>query len=283
MWDFFKKIFSRRDGDVTVMVLDDDEPEQSSSFSFRSSDILRLALVVVAVSVFLTTLIFFITPIGSMYQYQQDESLRQEILSVTEKVFALSDSLDARDKQLLDLKQILVETPDTLFSTDFVNQGLERPVASSGFSGPGSEKPAYKMLSRDEIIFSDILKDAPVFPASYPIEGTLSQRFSADDTHFGIDIAAREHSEFRAIADGTVVNAGWTVKYGYVIYLQHGDGYMSVYKHGAQLFKQDGDIVLRGDILGTAGDKGALSFGSHLHLEIWKNGVAQDPQMYLIR
>jgi len=55
-----------------------------------------------------------------------------------------------------------------------------------------------------------------------------------------------------------------------------------VYKHASKILKQQGDYVLKGDILGTVADTGVLSSGSHLHLEIWKNGIPQNPQMYLI-
>lgn len=284
MWDFLKKIFSKRDGDVTVVVLDENEPEQSSSFRFQSSDMVKMVVLVVVISVLLTTLLFFVTPLGSVYQQQQDERLRQDVMTVTEQVMSLRDSLNARDDQLTDLKRVLVETPDTAFQPRFFVG--DKSIAGQLSPAPefdSSEIYAYEMFSRKEVMTSDILRDAPVFPASYPVEGTITQEFEPSDDHFGIDIAAREQSEFKAIADGTVFSAGWTVNYGYVVYLQHGDGYMSVYKHGAKLFVRENDVVLRGDLMGTVGDKGALSFGSHLHLEIWKNGVVQDPQMYLIK
>jgi murein DD-endopeptidase MepM/ murein hydrolase activator NlpD len=283
MWDFLKKIFSKRDGDVTVMVIDDDEPDQSSSFRFQSFDMVKMVILLIIVSVFLTVVIFFVTPLGSLYIHHQDEALRQEVIAISEKVLALRDSLDARDNQLDDLKRVLVENPDTMFQPRFMSSEPEfTGLASSNTVINPTEIPAYEMFSRNEIMFSDILRNPPSFPSAFPVEGTLTQGFSPENQHYGIDIAAREQSEIKSIADGTVINAGWTINYGYVIYVQHGNGYMSVYKHGARLFVQEGDIVLKGDLLGTVGDKGALSFGSHLHLEIWKNGVAQDPQMYLI-
>jgi murein DD-endopeptidase MepM/ murein hydrolase activator NlpD len=284
MWDFLKNIFSKGDGDVTVVVLDDDEPDHSSTFRFQSSDMIKIVLIVVVISVVLTTIIFFVTPIGSLYQHQQDASLRQEVIAISEKVMALRDSLNARDNQLEDLKKVLIEAPDTTFRPRLMSGDVEFTGSFSARPMPGPvEMPAYEMFSRNEIIFSDVLKNPPAFPSSFPVEGTLTQGFSVEDKHFGIDIAAREQSEFKSIADGTVINAGWTVNYGYVVYIQHSDGYMSVYKHGAKLFVETGDMVLKGDLLGTVGDQGALSFGSHLHLEIWKNGIAQDPQMYLIK
>lgn len=284
MWDFLEKIFSKRDGDVTVMVIDDDEPDQSNTFRFQSLDMVKMVLLLIIVSVFLTVVIFFVTPLGSLYIHHQDEALRQEVIAISEKVLALRDSLDARDNQLDDLKRVLVENPDTTFQPGFMSSEPEfTGLVSSNSVSNSTEIQAYEMFSRNEIMFSDVLRNPPSFPSTFPVEGTLTQGFSPENQHYGIDIAAREQSEIKSIADGTVINAGWTINYGYVIYVQHGNGYMSVYKHGARLFVQEGDIVLKGDLLGTVGDKGALSFGSHLHLEIWKNGVAQDPQMYLIK
>lgn len=281
MWDFIKKIFAKREGEVTVVVLDDQDPNGSSTFRLQSADIVRWALLVVLISVFITTIIFFATPLGSFYQHRQDATLRQDIIAISERVAALQDSLTARDSQLTDLKQVLRSVPDTAFtvsaSSEMNDFNYSRPAG-----GQSSEINTFNMLSQNEIIFSGHLESANDFPSNYPIEGSITQRYSAEQGHYGLDIAAETGTEFRSVADGTVVNAGWTISYGYVIYIQHANGMMSVYKHGSKLLKQQGDFVLKGDILGRIGDRGVLSSGSHLHLEIWNNGVPQDPIMYLI-
>ncbi len=285
MWEFLKKIFSKKDREVTVVMLDDTDPETSSSFNIRASEMIKVTLIIAGISVFLTSFIFFVTPLGSLYQHHQDESLRQEVIDISEKVIALRDSLNAQDQQLYDLKQVLMRNPDTTFSPRFAVNNEMNEGFGMQYPGPirSENLQAFEMMSQNEIIFSDILKNVPEFPTMYPVEGELTQEFSTGNEHYGIDLAANEDTEFRTIADGTVVNAGWTINYGYVIYVQHGNGHMSVYKHGARLYKKKGDIVLKGDILGTVGDTGVLSFGPHLHFEIWKNGVAQDPLMYLIK
>lgn len=281
MWDFIKKIFAKREGEVTVVVLDDQDPNGSSTFRLQSTDIVRWALLVVLISVFITTIIFFATPLGSFYQHRQDATLRQDIIAISERVAALQDSLIARDSQLTDLKQVLRSAPDTAFavsaSSEVNDFNYSRPAG-----GQSPEINTFNMLSQNEIIFSGHLESANDFPSNYPIEGSITQRYSAEQGHYGLDIAAETGTEFRSVADGTVVNAGWTISYGYVIYIQHASGMMSVYKHGSKLLKQQGDFVLKGDILGRIGDRGVLSSGSHLHLEIWNNGVPQDPIMYLI-
>ncbi|REL33318.1 M23 family peptidase [Rhodohalobacter sp. SW132] len=280
MWDFLKKIFSEREGDVTVVVLDDQNPDGSSSFKLAAQDIVKITLFVVIVSVLFTTIIFFATPLGSLYQRQQDESLRTEAIAITERLVSLQDSLQARDRQLTDMKNVLQTVPDTTFEVSTSNR-VQQTQSGDGFT----ETPfinAYDMLSQSEIIFSGSFERAPEFPAAFPVNGSLSQNFEPDRGHFGIDIAARTNSNFTALADGVVIHTEWTINYGYVLYLQHSEGIVSVYKHASKILKQQGDFVLKGDILGTVSDTGVLSSGSHLHLEIWKNGIPQNPVMYLM-
>lgn len=280
MWEFIRKIFSEREGDVTVVVLDDQDPDGSSSFKLAAQDIVKITLFVVIVSVLFTTIIFFATPLGSLYQRQQDESLRTEAIAITERLVSLRDSLEARDRQLNDMKEVLQTVPDTAFDVPSANRVQQISQGSEFRETPFLN--AYDMLSQNEIIFAGALDRTPDFPANYPIRGTFSQGFEPDKGHYGIDIAARINENFTALADGVVIHTDWTINYGHVIYLQHSDGIITVYKHASKILKQQGDFVLKGDILGTVADIGVLSSGSHLHLEIWKNGIPQNPEMYLI-
>jgi len=280
MWEFIKRIFSEREGDVTVVVLDEHNPDGSSSFKLRARDIIKMVVVVILLSVLFTTILFFATPIGSLYQFKEDYALRQNVVEISERVMSLQDSLIARDTQLNDMKEILRTAADTTLAVEQAPGALlSGDNYPTGVSAPNIQ--TFEMLSQNEIIFSGSLNKTPDFPSDFPVEGSMTQGYNTADGHFGIDIAAGTGTIFKAVADGTVMNAGWTINYGYVIYLQHAGGVVSVYKHGASLARSKGDFVLKGDILGEIGDRGVLSTGSHLHLEIWKNGVPQNPLMYL--
>lgn len=281
MWDFLKKIFSERKGNVTVVVLDEQNPDGSGSFKLASKDIVKVTLLVITLSVFVTTILFFATPLGSLYQSQSDEAMRREVLEISERLIMLQDSLNARDQQLRNMKNVLQQVPDTTY--DIGSNRLQYEERSP--REPYTESPflnAYDMLSQDEIILSSGSADIPDFPAKRPIEGKKSQGFNPEKGHFGIDIASKSNTNFTAMADGVVIHRGWTINFGHVIYLQHSNGIISVYKHAAKSLKKQGDYVLKGDILGTVADTGVLSSGSHLHIEVWKNGIPQNPEMYII-
>jgi len=169
MWEFIRKIFSEREGDVTVVVLDDQNPDGSSSFKLSAQDIIKITLFVVIVSVLFTTIIFFATPLGSMYQHQQDESLRNEAIAISERMLSLQDSLEARDRQLHDIKQILQTVPDTTFEVSATRAQQSSP--ESRIYSDGQFVHAYDMLTQNEIIFSGSWDKVPDFPAHYPIRG----------------------------------------------------------------------------------------------------------------
>ncbi len=267
------------------MLFDDDEPGSSTSFTFKPKDLWMLFYASLAGAVLLVLLIVMFTPAGSLLYTQQDDELRQSVIEVSERVQALKDSLEARDMQLSQIQKVLAAGEDTSFSVDQKYRSELSNFASSESKEqmPGSGVSTSKVISRNEIIFSSLFKKAPEFPAFFPVEGTLTRGYNPETGHFGIDIAAKSGIPFRAVADGAVISQEWTINYGYVIQIQHNNGIISVYKHASSVSNSIGDVILKGEILGTVGDVGILSSGPHLHLEIWKNGVPQNPNSYLIK
>ncbi len=98
----------------------------------------------------------------------------------------------------------------------------------------------------------------------------------------GIQIQAPEGTPFRAVAEGKVRFADWFKGYGKLVILDHGEGYYSLYAQAAELDVTEGQLVSAGQILGTVGDTGSL-VGTSLYFEIRKNGIPQNPTLWLKR
>jgi murein DD-endopeptidase MepM/ murein hydrolase activator NlpD len=111
--------------------------------------------------------------------------------------------------------------------------------------------------------------------------GFPTRDFDARDGHYGVDIAVSEGAFVRSIGEGYVVMADWTQDGGYTVAVQHGNGYLSVYKHNKRLLKQVGDRVKARDALAVSGNSGEMTTGPHLHFELWRHGLAQDPRSYI--
>lgn len=280
MWDFLKRLFSEEDGKVTVVVLDENDPNLASTFKLKSSDAIKLIAAIVLLAILLTVTAFFLTPLSSIYQQRIDDNFRDRVIAINERVIALQDSLTVREHQLEDLKNFVRSVPDTTFE---VNEGVLSNIRGlqSNLYIASDNVYAFNMLTRHESMNLLSAERSNDFPSFYPAEGTITQRYSTERGHFGIDIAAVSDRDFVSVADGIVIKVAWTINYGFIMIIQHKDGFTTIYKHASRLYKEEGDFILKGDLLGTVGNRGVLSTGSHLHLELWKNGIPQDPLLFL--
>ncbi|MBI5351164.1 MAG: peptidoglycan DD-metalloendopeptidase family protein [Chloroflexi bacterium] len=96
--------------------------------------------------------------------------------------------------------------------------------------------------------------------------------------HLGIDISAPEGSNVYAAGSGVVTKAqgGYNYGYGNVIFIDHGNGYVTVYAHLSQINVSLCQVVGQGSLIGYSGNTGN-SFGAHLHFEIRRNGTNINP------
>ncbi|MGD8998613.1 MAG: LysM peptidoglycan-binding domain-containing M23 family metallopeptidase [Anaerolineae bacterium] len=98
-------------------------------------------------------------------------------------------------------------------------------------------------------------------------------------THIGIDYKCRLGDPLYASDNGAVTIAGWHGAYGILVEINHGNGFVTRYGHLSQLAIGGGQAVNQGSIIGYCGSTG-WSTGAHLHFEIRRNGVPQDPLAY---
>ncbi|GHU58608.1 peptidase M24 [Clostridia bacterium] len=94
--------------------------------------------------------------------------------------------------------------------------------------------------------------------------------------HKGVDIALPTGTPIHTGQDGTVTFAGYSGDYGNVVIIENDKGLTSKYAHCDTLNVIVGQTVKTGDIIATVGNTGS-STGSHLHLEILKNGQYLNP------
>jgi murein DD-endopeptidase MepM/ murein hydrolase activator NlpD len=120
------------------------------------------------------------------------------------------------------------------------------------------------------------------FPLIVPTTGFVTQGFDPSRKHYGVDYATKRGTLVYAAADGYVVFAGWTYDDGNMIMISHGGGYLTVYKHNQSLLSGGNAFVKRGEPIALVGTSGRTSLGPHLHFEVWKDGVPQDPNEYLL-
>lgn len=112
--------------------------------------------------------------------------------------------------------------------------------------------------------------------------GTISSSFGQrwGKMHNGVDIAAPLGTPIHCVLSGEVIYSGWEDGYGNVIKLSNENNVVTIYGHCSKLFAKKGDYINNGQKIAEVGSTGR-STGPHLHFEVRKNGVPQDPQAYL--
>ena len=122
----------------------------------------------------------------------------------------------------------------------------------------------------------------------WPTTGRITSRFGGRSSpggigstnHKGIDIAVPRGTPIYAADGGTVTYSGWMGGYGYLVQIDHGNGYVTRYGHNSSLTVSVGTKVYKGQQIARAGSTGN-STGSHCHFEVRYNGVAKNPLNYL--
>lgn len=132
---------------------------------------------------------------------------------------------------------------------------------------------------------------------THPVEGylanvhdtqTLSYSLTMQDyrTHTGIDIESEQGAAVLAAASGTVLRTYEDPLMGYTIEIDHGNGYVSVYRNLDETLPEGleaGAYVMGGQLIGAVGASALIEQAElpHLHFELMQNDVSVDPLTYL--
>ncbi len=233
---------------------------------------------------------FFYTPIKEYIPGYPDAELQEEIIYNTMVTDSLRRQLEIHDQYISGIKTILGgDLPPSFYDDeDTTDNATSRLLERVSFD-PSREDSMFRAQIEEEekynlqILSGDasVNKDEELLLFA-PIKGVIIQAFKPDEGHYGIDLVAAEKEKVMAVEDGIVVFSEWTVETGHVIQIQHKNNLLSVYKHNANVLKKLGDQIKKGEVIAIVGNSGELTTGPHLHLELWQDGKALDPEKHIV-
>lgn len=157
----------------------------------------------------------------------------------------------------------------------------------------GTESPTARYVGSDGIPRNPIVTNTAAKPSAadtsaspsnkllWPTTGhTITQYYGWQ--HTGVDIDGDYSSPIYAAADGVVEQAGWNSGgYGLMILIDSPQLKMKTrYGHSSKMFVKTGDHVTKGEVIAMIGTTGR-STGTHLHFEVYVNGVRTNPLGYI--
>ncbi|RMH81032.1 MAG: M23 family metallopeptidase [Acidobacteria bacterium] len=177
------------------------------------------------------------------------------------------------------------------------------PLGIGGFSetSPGAQQEHFDVFDVekvDRIIATELSVEEAmkellnvktpemVKPDIWPVVGVVTSDYGwrqmgrRSEFHTGIDISAPYGTPVSVVSDGRVIYAGWIRGYGKTVIVYHGYGFATLYSHLSDIDVNYSDRVVKGQIIGKVGTTGR-AFGPHLHYEVLKYGIRQNPIAYL--
>jgi lipoprotein NlpD len=253
-------------------------------FSFRLSRLTSI-IILFLFAVFLiafTSSIIIKTPIRNYLPDYLDSDIRQEMIQNALTSDSLETELAVQSRYLENIRAILrgdmeadeVPAIDSIRDAREIN--LNRSERTSEFVKKYEDEEKYQLNG----LTTSNGGESPMFYK--PVKGMVSSTFNLREKHYGIDIASTPNESVLATMKGMVIFTGFDPNAGYVIQIQHPNGFVSVYKHNAKLLKSQGDEVSAGEVIALVGNTGKFSTGIHLHFELWLDGKPVDPSEYII-
>lgn len=168
--------------------------------------------------------------------------------------------------QHIKLKNQSHVTPDPEQTRRFEREHKEQMAAYANFRNTGP---------------SNVILDKPV-------DGRLSSPFGLRrffngeerNAHSGLDFAVPAGTPVRAPADGVVTIVADYFFNGKTVFLDHGQGFITMYCHLSEFQVTRGQAIKRGQIIGNVGATGRAT-GPHLHWNVSLNNARVDPAIFI--
>ena len=201
---------------------------------------------------------------------------------------------------------------DVNYDVNYVNdssmwQGDERVISKGAFgkadivadvtyvNGEEQERTVISSVTLSDPVAETRARGTKVRPTWYPTgsfrwpcSGRITSYFGyrstgirgATSNHKGIDIACSYGTPIYAADGGRVTYSGYKGAMGYVVIIDHNNGYVNYYEHNSSLLVSAGQTVYKGQQIAKAGRSGVAS-GVHCHFGIQRNGSYVNPLNYL--
>ena len=278
-----KKLAKKLLHQYRLVILNEDTFEERFAIKLTRLNVFVLTSISAIVLIFFTTLLIAFTPLREYVPGYSSARLKKEASLLNYKTDSLVRELELNKQYYSSIRNVL--TGD-IASVEF-NRDSIMELAKNDLDYLEVEKNKEDSILRAKVKKEDKynLFESSIDPSNFvlfpPVNGTISDDYDIQEKHYAVDVVVATNTPVKAVADGTVIFAEWTVETGYVVIMEHNQELISVYKHNSAITKSQGDLVKAGEVIAMSGNTGELSTGPHLHFELWSKGYPVNPTNFI--
>ena len=251
-----------------LAVVEEDSYQEKFALSLSKRNIFLISFSVAFIIILITTLLIFYTPIREYIPGYDTTKLRVQAVQNLEKLDSIMNSLEKNE-------QFIQAFSRTINGEEITNQYEGSKIKEVDITdlevNINIEDSMLRKIVEVEDRFNIIEKeDALIAPNLIsPASGIISEAFDFSEGHYGVDIVLKERTPIKAVYDGIVLFAEWTLNYGFTVVVFHKNELISTYKHNQSVKVETGDFVQTGEVIALSGNTGEFTSGPHLHFELW--------------
>ncbi|MCV6629791.1 MAG: M23 family metallopeptidase [Flavobacteriaceae bacterium] len=278
-----KKIKKKLLHKYRLVVLNEGTYEEKISFKLSRLNVFVAGTIFAFFLVAITTVIIAFTPLREYIPGYASTALKRQAAELTYKTDSLEAVIRKTDAYIGSITKVLRgEVKPQEISSDSVFEKQQMNLGDIDLSPIEEDLQLRETVALEDKYNFFEGTDNNISASLYaPLKGSLSDVYNMQTKHYAVDVVAPIGSPIKAVADGTVIFAEWTVETGYVMILEHQQGLISVYKHNGSLMKEQGELVKAGEVIASVGNTGEFTTGPHLHFELWSNGYPVNPTNYI--
>ncbi len=206
---------------------------------------------------------------------QRDREIYRSIFNAEPPVYSSTDGYDLFEG--MDTTRMESMVSDAKMRLEVLERGMERVDSTIMGINVALGELGAGVTSIPSIV---PVKDFTIRQTGASVGKKMHPFYKTVALHTGMDILAAADTPILAAADGEVASAVRNGKKdGINVAIDHGNGYVTVYKNMGKMNVRKGQKVKQGEVIGRVGMSG-ISFAPHLHYEVWYKGEMMNPMDY---
>ena len=273
---FFQKIKMK----YKISVLNENTLEEVFHLRMSAQRFFFTFLLIVLIVLILFSTLILTTPLRQLLPDNISSDFRKEAVRHALVIDSLTEEVTVRQAYINTLRDLVagnIAITDSIFYSDSIivkehdEPLLDKSQIEKEFCEEFEEEERYNISATTNNPNNNLVFFKPTI-------GEIDKPFDPVNGHLGIDITTKPSTPIVSIYQGIVLYSAYTLDEDYFIQVIHPQGFISVYKGAANVFKKSGDIVQSGEVIAIMGEDSSKS----LHFELWRDSQAQNPLNYIV-